>query len=125
MSCSPPPRPATTSTTCCCRCGTRTPSRTPSSYELDPQVAEALEDPLIPIDIEKVPDGHRGMIWVFIRAWAALYGVVTLEVFGHMDPRIIESGAMFTSMMRDWLPQLGLADDAERLEALIASHLRG
>jgi hypothetical protein len=64
------------------------------------------------------------MLWVFIRAWAALYGVVTLEVFGHMDPRIIESGAMFTTMMRDWLPQLGLADDAERLEALAASHLR-
>jgi len=97
----------------------------PELDELDPQVAEALKDPLIPIDIEKVPDGHRGMLWVFIRAWAALYGVVTLEVFGHMDPRIIESGAMFTSMMRDWLPQLGLADDAERLEALVASHLRG
>ena len=95
----------------------------PELSELDPQVAQALEDPLIPIDIEKVPDGHRGMLWVFIRAWAALYGVVTLEVFGHMDPRIIESGAMFTSMMRDWLPQLGLADDAERLEALVASHL--
>ncbi len=97
----------------------------PELSELDPEVAEALEDPLIPIDIEKVPDGHRGMLWVFIRAWAALYGVVTLEVFGHMDPRIIESGAMFTSMMHDWLPQLGLADDAERLEALVASHLRG
>ncbi len=95
----------------------------PELSELDPKVAEALEDPLIPIDIEKVPDGHRGMLWVFIRAWAALYGVVTLEVFGHMDPRIIESGAMFTTMMRDWLPQLGLADDAERLEALVASHL--
>ncbi len=95
----------------------------PELSELDPKVAEALEDPLIPIDIEKVPDGHRGMLWVFIRAWAALYGVVTLEVFGHMDPRIIESGAMFTTMMRDWLPQLGLADDVERLEALVASYL--
>ena len=67
-----------------------------------------------------IPDGHRGLLWVFMRAWAALYGVVTLEVFGHMDPRIIESGAMFTTMMRDWLPQLGLADEHDRLEALVA-----
>jgi hypothetical protein len=97
----------------------------PDLADLDPQVALALEDPQIPIDIDKVPEGHRGILWVFLRAWAALYGVVTLEVFGHMDPRIIESGAMFTAMMRDWLPQLGLADEAERLEALAASELAG
>jgi AcrR family transcriptional regulator len=95
----------------------------PELSELDPGVAAALEDPLIPIDIAKVPDGHRGILWVFIRAWAALYGVVTLEVFGHMDPRIIESGAMFTTMMREWLPQLGLADDMERLTELVAAEL--
>jgi hypothetical protein len=28
-------------------------------------------------------------------------------------------------MMREWLPQLGLADDAERLEALVREHLSG
>jgi hypothetical protein len=78
---------------------------------------------MIPIDIDKVPEGHRGMLWVFLRAWAALYGVVTLEVFGHMDPRIIESGAMFTTMMGEWLPQLGLADDMERLTALVTAEL--
>ena len=58
------------------------------------------------------------MVWVFIRAWAALYGVVTLEVFGHMDPRIIESGAMFdddrcASGYRSWAS----TDDMERLTA--------
>ena len=101
----------------------RNPFPHPELEELEPQVAEALKDPLMPIDLEKVPDGHRGILWLFVRAWAALYGVVTLEVFGHMDPRIIESGAMFTSMMRDWLPHFGLADDAERLEALVREHL--
>ncbi len=95
----------------------------PELSELDPKVAEALEDPLIPIDIEKVPDGHRGMIWVFIRAWAALYGVVTLEVFGHMDPRIIQSGAMFVSMVREWMPRLGLAEEMERLDVLLLEEL--
>jgi AcrR family transcriptional regulator len=95
----------------------------PDLSDLDPMVAGALEDPQIPIDIDKVPEGHRGMLWVFIRAWAALYGVVTLEVFGHMDPRIIESGAMFTTMMAEWLPQFGLADESERLAALVASEM--
>ena len=36
-----------------------------------------------------------------------------------MDPRIIESGAMFTGMMREWLPRLGLADELDRLDALL------
>ena len=97
----------------------------PDLSELDPRVAEALEDPMIPVDITKVPEGRRGILWVFVRAWASLYGVVTLEVFGHMDPRIIESGAMFTSMMAEWIPQLGLADDAERLLGLVTSELGG
>lgn len=96
----------------------------PDLDDLEPAVAAALEDPLIPIDITKVPEGHRGMLWLFLRAWASLYGVVTLEVFGHMDPRIIESGAMFAAMVREWVPRLGLADEAERLAALVAAELR-
>ena len=55
-----------------------------------------------------------------MQAWAALYGVVTLEVFGHMDPRIIESGAVFRSMIREWIPRLGMADEYARLDALFA-----
>lgn len=95
----------------------------PELDDLDPAVADALRDPILPIDLSLIPDEARGLLWVFITAWSALYGVVTLEVFGHMDPRIIESGAMFASMVREWLPRLGLAAEAERLEALLASEL--
>ncbi len=95
----------------------------PDLDDLDPAVAESLRDPLIPIDISRVPDDHRGLVWVFITAWASLYGVVTLEVFGHMDPRVIESAAMFTSMLHEWLPRLGLGDDLVRYQALIAAEL--
>lgn len=95
----------------------------PDLDELEPAVAEALEEPLLPIDLALVPDGHRGLLWVFIRSWAALYGVVTLEVFGHMDPRIIESGAMFRAMVTEWMPRLGMAEETERLEALLVSEL--
>jgi hypothetical protein len=63
------------------------------------------------------------MLWLFISSWAALSGVVTLEVFGHMDPRIIQSGAIFVSMVREWMPRLGLADDLERLDPLLLAEL--
>ncbi len=92
----------------------------PAVDELEPEVAATLDDPIFPIDMKLIPDGHRGLLWVFIRAWAALYGVVTLEVFGHMDPRIIESGAVFRSMIREWIPQLGMAGEADRLDEILA-----
>ena len=95
----------------------------PKLSELDPAVAQALEDPLYPIDLSLVPDGHRGLLWVFMNAWAALYGVVTLEVFGHLDPRIIESGAIFAAMVHEWMPRLGMVEEQERLRALLASEL--
>ncbi|PZT71074.1 hypothetical protein DN402_01685 [Streptomyces sp. SW4] len=37
------------------------------------------------------PDG-LGMIWLFELAWAQLYGIVTLEVFGHVRPQLVRSG---------------------------------
>ncbi len=95
----------------------------PELADLDPAVAEALADPILPIDVDLVPEEHRGLLWLFISSWAALYGVVTLEVFGHMDPRIIQSGAMFVSMVREWMPRLGLGDDRDRLDALLLEEL--
>ncbi len=95
----------------------------PELDELDPAVAEALREPLIPIDLDRVPTDHRGLLWLFTRAWASLYGTVTLEVFGHLDPRVIESGAVFVAMIREWMPRLGLADDQERYHALLVTEL--
>ena len=97
----------------------------PELDELEPAVAEALEDPVMPVDLSQIPEGHRGMLWIFLRSWAALYGVVTLEVFGHMDPRIIESGAVFTAMIREWMPRLGMTEEQEyaRLDALLVAEM--
>jgi hypothetical protein len=80
-------------------------------------------DPVLPIDVSLVPEGHRGLLWVFMRAWASLYGVVTLEVFGHMDPRVIESGELFAAMMLSWMEPLGLEPERGRLEALLRAEL--
>jgi len=97
----------------------------PDVDDLDPAVAEALRDPLIPAKVERIPDDSRGLLWTYMSSWAALYGVVTLEVFGHMDPRVIESGAMFVSMVREWMPRLGMVgSEFERLDALLVAEVK-
>ncbi len=97
----------------------------PDLDDLDPVVAAALREPLFPVDVTEVPADHLGLIWVFMQAWATLYGTVTLEVFGHMDPRVIDSGALFASMLGDWLPRLGVDDADGRYRALLLAELAG
>ncbi|MGA4838175.1 TetR/AcrR family transcriptional regulator [Streptomyces sp. G45] len=56
-----------------------------------------------------------GLIWLFELAWAQLYGIVTLEVFGHIRPQLVRSGALFTAVMREIGQRAGMADDWDRL----------
>ncbi|WP_110207729.1 TetR/AcrR family transcriptional regulator [Nocardioides daejeonensis] len=95
----------------------------PTLDELPTAVRAAVEDPLIPMDASVIERTDRGVLWIFMQAWQALYGVVTLEVFGHMDPRIIESAAMFVQMVHDWIPRIGLGKEADRLRALLAEEI--
>jgi AcrR family transcriptional regulator len=96
----------------------------PSLEELDPSVTEAVREPLIPANVERIPPEKRGLVWIYMSSWASLYGVVTLEAFGHLDPRIIESGAMFASMVRSWMPRLGMTgDEYDRLDAVLVREL--
>jgi len=55
-----------------------------------------------------------------MRCWARLYGTATLEVFKHIDPRVIESGALFRAMLEDNGRDLGFGDDWPRLRELTA-----
>ena len=59
-----------------------------------------------------------GMVWMFERAWARLYGTVTLEVFGHVHPGFITTSALFEATMLDIGRDLGLADEWERLRPI-------
>ena len=95
----------------------------PSLEELDPELVEILRDPLVPADLTGVPDELRPLIWLLERAWAGLYGTVTLEVFGHIDPRIVERALLFRAMIEDQAVPLGLADEIPRLRKLIAELL--
>ena len=63
-------------------------------------------------------DDGIGVLWLFELAWARLYGIVTLEVFGHMDPELVASGALFRAVILEIGTSLGLADDWERLRGI-------
>ena len=91
--------------------------------DLPPAVREAVTDPLIPAKVDGIAPEDRGLVWSYMQGWTQLYGVVALEVFGHMDPRIIESGDMFVDTIRTYAPRLGLADDLPRLEKLVRERL--
>jgi AcrR family transcriptional regulator len=91
----------------------------PTLDELDPIVRDAVLNPLIPAKAEHIEPEERGLLWIYMRSWSALYGVVTLESTGHCDPRVIESGALFRATMLDWLAPLGLAAEAPRLTKLL------
>ena len=95
----------------------------PAVDDLPAGVRDAVLDPLVPAEVETLAAEHRGLVWVYMQGWTRLYGVVALEVFGHMDPRVIESGDMFVATMRDFAPRLGLTDDVDRLEGLIRERI--
>ena len=89
----------------------------PSETDLDAEVLEALT---AQIKSPAVTDGvgtiTPGMIWMFERAWARLYGTVTLEVFGHVHPAFISSGALFRATLLDVGRELGLEGEWDRLQ---------
>jgi AcrR family transcriptional regulator len=90
---------------------------------LPPAVRESVADPLIPAKVDGIALEDRGLVWSYMQGWTQLYGVVALEVFGHMDPRIIASGEMFIDTLRHFAPRLALADDWPRLEKLVRAWL--
>src|SRR5687767_15079294 len=56
----------------------------PADDELDPEVLRVLSQELKPTGVtEGFGEVTPGLVWTFERAWARLYGTVTLEVFGH------------------------------------------
>jgi AcrR family transcriptional regulator len=95
----------------------------PAVEDLDPAVAATLDDPVIPGRFDDIPPEARGLLWVFAQSWLALYGTVTMEVFGHCDPRIIGSGALFRSMLVNQAQLLGMSAELPRLRPMIEREL--
>ncbi len=91
----------------------------PALNDLEPGLAAILRNPQVPADLTEVPEEMRGLVWMLERAWSRLYGTVTLEVFRHIDPRIVEEAHLFRAMIEDQAEPLGLTEDLPRLRTLI------
>jgi AcrR family transcriptional regulator len=95
----------------------------PQLDELDPDLAHILRDRRVPPGLGGVPDELRGLLWALERTWSRLYAGITLEVFGHVDPRIVEEGHLFREIIDDQARPLGLIDELQRLHGLLDSLL--
>jgi AcrR family transcriptional regulator len=78
-----------------------------------PVPAEAEIDPLLVPQLAKFQAKFRtnapdGAILVFLRCWVLLYGAVAMEVFGHMDFALDDSGPMFELTLTDLAVKVGL-----------------
>lgn len=90
----------------------------PDLDDLDPGLAEILREPNAPVD-PAMPAELSGLIWLLQRGWSRLYGTVTLEVFGHVDARIVEQAHLFHAMIDDQAGPIGLTDELPRIHRLI------
>lgn len=91
----------------------------PTEDELDPEVLEVLSrSPLPEATIDGFGPVTPGLVWMFERAWAALYGTVALEVFGCLPEEFVTSGVLYTDTMRGVGRGLGLEPEWERLRSV-------
>lgn len=49
-----------------------------------------------------------GLLLIFLRCWTRLYGIVSLEVFGHLGFALDDAGPMFEMMLAETAPLIGL-----------------
>ena len=104
--------------------GTRGLVTIPSRDDLGPEVADVMARSVAgaqPRWLERLGDAAPGTLWTLDVAWARLYGVVTMEVFGLLDAAVVESGLMFTELLRDTFDGLGLGNDWARLKRIAAA----
>lgn len=91
----------------------------PTEEDLDPEVWAVLRTTTLPeASLAEFGPVTPGLVWMFERAWAALYGTVTLEVFGCLPAEFITSGILFAETMRDVGRDLGLEPEWERLRSI-------
>jgi AcrR family transcriptional regulator len=96
----------------------------PRLEDLDPAVVATFSDPVAPVRLGSIPEEAMGLLWVITQSWMVFYGTVTLEVFGHCDPRIIGSGALFRAMLAQQAELLGIAAELPRLQPMVDEWLR-
>lgn len=87
----------------------RAPFPVPADDELDPRLRAQLTDwaaaNAIPVPL--------GALAVFLDCWVRLYGMISLEVFGHLSFALADVEPMFDAMLAETAARLGLPWRAE------------
>lgn len=79
--------------------------RVPSVELIEGRLAPGLRDYL---------DGQSGLdvpvVFAFLAVWARLYGIIAMEIFGHMAWAVTDSGALFETELINFAQQLSGAE---------------
>jgi AcrR family transcriptional regulator len=79
----------------------------PSDDEIDPGLRAQLEG--YQDGLGDLAAGlPLGLLLAFLRCWVRLYGIVSLEVFGHLSFALDDGKPMFELMLSEMAPQVGL-----------------
>src|SRR3954449_5043567 len=78
----------------------------PAEDEMDPVLAEQLRTWLSEFPVE-LP---LGVVRVFLGCWVRLYGLVAMEIFGHLKFALDEAAAFFEAELHGVAELLGMAD---------------
>ena len=81
-----------------------------------PVPADEDIDPLLRAELEKWTDAFPvdlpvGVAQVFLSCWIRLYGMVAMEVFGHLTFAVADAGPMFEAELADLGAKLGIEED--------------
>src|SRR3954447_4320962 len=82
------------------------PFAVPAEEDIDPALAEQLRGWMAEIPVE-LP---LGVVRVFLSCWVRLYGLVAMEIFGHLKFALDDAEPMFEAELRDLAGILGIAD---------------
>jgi len=83
------------------------PFRVPADDEIDPGLLRQLEQ--YGDGLGGLAEGLPfGLLLVFLRCWVRLYGIVSLEVFGHLSFALDDGRPMFELMLSEMAPLVGL-----------------
>jgi AcrR family transcriptional regulator len=75
----------------------------PADDEIDPALAEQLD-----LDLPGAEEVPRGGRLAFLSAWVSLYGLVTMDVFGHLGWALTDTEPFFEHELAQFCTKLGI-----------------
>ncbi|WP_448627794.1 TetR/AcrR family transcriptional regulator [Geodermatophilus sp. URMC 64] len=79
----------------------------PADEDIDPALAGQLREWCAHLPIAQLP---LGVVRVFLSCWVRLYGLVAMELFGHLKFALSDAEPMFEAELRSLAEVLGIAD---------------